>query len=149
MQGAHGVAFYLRALVKETLRWRPAAPLGIAHTTTEDDLYEGILIHKGPFSSRTCSNATMIPRHTTTMRWTSIRTGSWVGPVGRFWVLGRPLRRAQRTDSGGGPVSLNTWPTKCCTSVWPWCSGLLGWNALETKVGRRSLSIWTRQSILE
>jgi hypothetical protein len=26
---------FMRALVKETLRWRPAAPLGIAHTTTE------------------------------------------------------------------------------------------------------------------
>ena len=38
---------YIQALVKETLRWRPALPLGIPHRTTEDDWYEGIFIPKG------------------------------------------------------------------------------------------------------
>ncbi|KAI0302277.1 cytochrome P450 [Russula brevipes] len=38
---------YIQALVKETLRWRPAAPLGVPHSTTEDDWYEGMFIPKG------------------------------------------------------------------------------------------------------
>ncbi|KAH9990619.1 cytochrome P450 [Russula vinacea] len=38
---------YIQALVKETLRWRPVIPLGVPHTTTEDDWYEGMFIPKG------------------------------------------------------------------------------------------------------
>ncbi|KAF8503337.1 cytochrome P450 [Russula emetica] len=38
---------YIQALVKESLRWRPPLPLGIPHTTTEDDWYEGMFIPKG------------------------------------------------------------------------------------------------------
>jgi cytochrome P450 len=38
---------YIQALVKETLRWRPPAPLGIPHSTTEDDWYDGMYIPKG------------------------------------------------------------------------------------------------------
>jgi cytochrome P450 len=38
---------YIQALVKETLRWRPALPLGVPHSTTEDNWYEGMFIPKG------------------------------------------------------------------------------------------------------
>ncbi|KAF9558962.1 cytochrome P450 [Agrocybe pediades] len=38
---------YIQAVVKELLRWRPVAPLGVPHSTTEDDWYEGYLIPKG------------------------------------------------------------------------------------------------------
>ncbi|KAF8478443.1 cytochrome P450 [Russula ochroleuca] len=38
---------YIQALVKESLRWRPALPLGVPHTTTKDDWYEGMFIPKG------------------------------------------------------------------------------------------------------
>ena len=38
---------YIQAIIKESLRWRPAAPFGIPHTTTEDDWYEGMFIPKG------------------------------------------------------------------------------------------------------
>jgi len=38
---------YIQALVKESLRWRPALPLSIPHATTEDDWYEGMFIPKG------------------------------------------------------------------------------------------------------
>ena len=38
---------YIQAMVKESLRWRPALPLGIPHSTTEDDWYEGMFIPKG------------------------------------------------------------------------------------------------------
>ena len=38
---------YIQALVKESLRWRPALPLGIPHRATEDNWYEGMFIPKG------------------------------------------------------------------------------------------------------
>ncbi|KAH9035789.1 cytochrome P450 [Lactarius pseudohatsudake] len=38
---------YIRAMVKETLRWRPVGPLGIPHCSAEDDWYNGMFIPKG------------------------------------------------------------------------------------------------------
>ncbi|KAH7888012.1 cytochrome P450 [Phlebopus sp. FC_14] len=38
---------YLNAMNLELLRWYTLAPLGVAHVTTDDDLYEGYLIPKG------------------------------------------------------------------------------------------------------
>jgi cytochrome P450 len=35
---------YLTALITETLRWRPAAPFGISHATSEADTYNGFYI---------------------------------------------------------------------------------------------------------
>lgn len=37
----------LRAVVKETLRWRQPTPLGVPHITTDDDVYDGYYIPKG------------------------------------------------------------------------------------------------------
>ena len=38
---------YIRALVKECLRWRSVAPLGVPHRVLEDDEYRGYRIPKG------------------------------------------------------------------------------------------------------
>ena len=38
---------YLRAMVKEVLRWRSVLPVGIPHCSIEDDWYEGMFIPKG------------------------------------------------------------------------------------------------------
>ena len=38
---------YIRAMVKEVLRWRPIGPLGSPHRSIEDDWYEGMFIPKG------------------------------------------------------------------------------------------------------
>ncbi|KAI9571684.1 cytochrome P450 [Boletus coccyginus] len=38
---------YVEAVLKETLRWHPTAPLGIPHATVDDDIYEGYYIPKG------------------------------------------------------------------------------------------------------
>jgi cytochrome P450 len=38
---------YIRAMVKEVLRWKPVAPLGGPHRCTKDDWYEGMFIPKG------------------------------------------------------------------------------------------------------
>jgi cytochrome P450 len=38
---------YIRAIVKEVLRWRPVGPLGSPRRSTEDDWYEGMFIPKG------------------------------------------------------------------------------------------------------
>ncbi|KAB5590604.1 O-methylsterigmatocystin oxidoreductase [Ceratobasidium theobromae] len=38
---------YINRVVKEVLRWRPVAPLGVAHATSQDDTYLGYRIPKG------------------------------------------------------------------------------------------------------
>ncbi|KAF8465421.1 cytochrome P450 [Gautieria morchelliformis] len=38
---------YINAICKETLRWHPLVPLGFAHATTQDDIYDGYFIPKG------------------------------------------------------------------------------------------------------
>ncbi|KAF7292813.1 Cytochrome P450 [Mycena indigotica] len=38
---------YINALIKEVLRWAPVAPMGLRHSVTQDDIYEGYLIPKG------------------------------------------------------------------------------------------------------
>ena len=38
---------YIRAVVKETLRWSLTVPFGVPHASTEDDWYEGMFIPKG------------------------------------------------------------------------------------------------------
>lgn len=38
---------YTQAVMKETLRWRPILPLGVAHSNTCDDVYNGMFIPKG------------------------------------------------------------------------------------------------------
>ncbi|KAH9165244.1 cytochrome P450, partial [Lactarius sanguifluus] len=38
---------YIRAMVKETVRWAPTVPLGVPHASTMDDRYEGMFIPKG------------------------------------------------------------------------------------------------------
>lgn len=40
---------YINALVKETTRWWPIAPMGFPHTTTEDIEYDGLHIPKGAY----------------------------------------------------------------------------------------------------
>ncbi|KAI1617878.1 cytochrome P450 [Exophiala viscosa] len=37
---------YINCIIKEGMRWRPAAPVGIPHRVAEDDFYEGMLIPK-------------------------------------------------------------------------------------------------------
>jgi len=38
---------FVEALYREVMRWKPALPLGIAHATTADDVYNGYFIPKG------------------------------------------------------------------------------------------------------
>ncbi|KAH9022270.1 cytochrome P450 [Lactarius pseudohatsudake] len=38
---------YIRAMVKEALRWSPATTLGVPHASSADDWYEGMFIPKG------------------------------------------------------------------------------------------------------
>lgn len=37
----------LRATIKETMRWRPNVPTGVAHEVEADDFYRGYFIEKG------------------------------------------------------------------------------------------------------
>ncbi|KAF7346398.1 O-methylsterigmatocystin oxidoreductase [Mycena sanguinolenta] len=38
---------YIEALYREVMRWKPVGSLGVAHATTEDDIYDGYFIPKG------------------------------------------------------------------------------------------------------
>ncbi len=38
---------YVCAIIRETLRWRPATPFSVPHVATEEDWYEGMYIPKG------------------------------------------------------------------------------------------------------
>ncbi|KAF8880683.1 cytochrome P450 [Infundibulicybe gibba] len=38
---------YVNALIKETMRWKPILPLAVAHSSTQDDEYDGYFIPKG------------------------------------------------------------------------------------------------------
>lgn len=38
---------YCNAVVRETMRWRSVIAGGLAHMTTEDDVYDGYIIPKG------------------------------------------------------------------------------------------------------
>ncbi|KAI9438803.1 cytochrome P450 [Lactarius indigo] len=38
---------YIRAMVKEALRWSPTLPFGVPHASSADDWYEGMFIPKG------------------------------------------------------------------------------------------------------
>ncbi|KAJ6585037.1 cytochrome P450 [Mycena capillaripes] len=38
---------FVEALYREVMRWKPVLPLGVAHATTEDDIYEDYFIPKG------------------------------------------------------------------------------------------------------
>ncbi|KAA1476022.1 cytochrome P450 [Dentipellis sp. KUC8613] len=38
---------YVGAVLRESLRWHPVAPLGLPHRATEDDVYDGYLIPQG------------------------------------------------------------------------------------------------------
>ncbi|QRV96320.1 cytochrome P450 family protein [Ceratobasidium sp. AG-Ba] len=42
---------YVNAVMKEVMRWRPAVPMGVAHSTTQDDVYRGFFIPKGTIVS--------------------------------------------------------------------------------------------------
>ncbi|KAG2062784.1 cytochrome P450, partial [Suillus decipiens] len=38
---------YIDAVMRETFRWQPVAPLGVSHATSSDDVYDGYFIPKG------------------------------------------------------------------------------------------------------
>ena len=38
---------YIRAIIKEVLRWGPVVPLGLPHAVLKDDVYENYFIPKG------------------------------------------------------------------------------------------------------
>lgn len=38
---------YIDAIIKETHRWQPVAPIGVPHAALQDDVYNGYLIPKG------------------------------------------------------------------------------------------------------
>ena len=48
---------YIEAIYRELLRWRPPLNMGVPHTSTKDDNYEGYFIPKGLFVFQISSNS--------------------------------------------------------------------------------------------
>ena len=51
---------YARAIIRETLRWRPVAPFSILHVSTGEDWYEGMYstFRKEPYAYPTSDTVT-------------------------------------------------------------------------------------------
>ncbi|KAF8872236.1 cytochrome P450 [Infundibulicybe gibba] len=45
--GDRSLLLYVEAIYREVMRWRPVVPLGVPHTSIEDDIYKGFFIPKG------------------------------------------------------------------------------------------------------
>lgn len=43
----HDSLIYIQAIVLETMRWMPVAPMAIPHSVTRDDEYKGMFIPQG------------------------------------------------------------------------------------------------------
>ncbi len=43
---------HVEAVLRETLRWRPAVPLAVPHVSVKDDIYKGFYIPKGSLISQ-------------------------------------------------------------------------------------------------
>ncbi|KAJ7244875.1 cytochrome P450 [Mycena rebaudengoi] len=56
---------YVEAVYREVMRWKPIAPLGAPHATTEDDVYDGYFVPKArPPGSTVLSNIWAMTRDT-------------------------------------------------------------------------------------
>ncbi|KAF5490276.1 Cytochrome P450 monooxygenase atE [Colletotrichum fructicola] len=69
---------YIRAMIKETLRWRPVNKFGMYHASTEDDWYDGFFIPKGSTVVLNWWYALPILRKTIWLMWSS-KTGLFNG----------------------------------------------------------------------
>ncbi|KAJ3727869.1 cytochrome P450 [Lentinula raphanica] len=77
---------YVRAIVKEVLRWQPAIPLAVPHVVMEDDWYEGYFIPKG---TQCIPNIWKVP---------SIMNDIYGADADKF----RPERFLRQSDKGTG-----------------------------------------------
>ncbi|KAI9435067.1 cytochrome P450 [Lactarius indigo] len=84
---------YIRAMVKEALRWRPVDPVGLPHFSTEDDWYNGMFIPKGTI---------MIANY-----------AAHFNPA-RFLDANGDLASVPARDEGGGPRDVRFWDGGIC-----------------------------------
>nr|OQO27645.1 hypothetical protein B0A51_04413 [Rachicladosporium sp. CCFEE 5018] len=80
----------LRACIKETMRWRPNVPTGVAHEAEVDGFYEGYFIPKGtrilPLDYAFCRNETKYPdaEHYRPERWLEAGWPTFQAPLTQF-----------------------------------------------------------------
>ncbi|KAH7908439.1 cytochrome P450 [Hygrophoropsis aurantiaca] len=97
---------FIEAIIRETLRWHPVLPLGLAHATTNDDIYEGYFIPKGttiiPNAWAMSRNESKYPRASEFVpeRWLTADGGliddtpDYTFGFGRRFCVGKPLAEA-------------------------------------------------------
>jgi hypothetical protein len=93
---------YIRAMVKETLRWSLTSfPFGVPHASTADDWYEGMFIPKGTICLQNMRVINSEPDVFGSDAASSIRLGIWTRVVrSGCWMAGR--RDIWRLGLGGG-----------------------------------------------
>ena len=69
---------YIRAMVKQALRWGPVGPLGFPHVSTEDDWYGGMFIPKDTVVIATFGTLTSTPKYTAPTPRTSTGQDFWM-----------------------------------------------------------------------
>ncbi|KAF8547888.1 hypothetical protein OG21DRAFT_1501333 [Imleria badia] len=89
---------YIRAMVKEALRWRPVDPVGLPHRSIEDDWYEVTSSPLEQSSSQTSGTSTETPRFMEQMLYTSILHAILTGRARS--LRGRWARRKKVTSRG-------------------------------------------------
>ncbi|KAF7374028.1 hypothetical protein MSAN_00283400 [Mycena sanguinolenta] len=90
---------YVRALIKETLRWAPLGPIGLPHRLMEDDYYDGYLIPKGSMTYNPNQGYEPGPGSI----WSKCGFIRTLSPFGRTWATDR---RYSRHQGGGAPYFL-------------------------------------------
>lgn len=71
----------IRAIIKETLRWRPVTAGGVPHQLIKDDFYEGIFSRREQAFTQTSGRPIEIPLSIQTQR-ISVSSAGW-SPLGR------------------------------------------------------------------
>ncbi|KAH9031548.1 cytochrome P450 [Lactarius hengduanensis] len=76
---------YIRAMVKEALRWSPTAPFGVPRASSVDDWYEGMFIPKGTIILPTCASSISKRPCSVWTRHVSTRLGIWTRRAKLRW----------------------------------------------------------------
>ena len=135
---------YIRAMVKEVLRLRPIAPLGLPHRCTEDDWYEGMFIPKGAIC---IPNIWYMNRDPEVYGENAARfdpDATWT-PMGASHPAAHPTPRKRdtsRTVLVVGSVWVVMWPTTHFSSTLRSRSGQLGLSARKMCQGISFRWMW-------
>jgi Cytochrome P450 len=100
---------YVRAIIKEVLRWRPAVRLGLPHVAAEDDWYEGMFVQKARHAWPIYGIAITTGAYLVTVPMNSRQEGILVTTVNHYQAPKKRIRKVMcHLDSGVGSALAET-----------------------------------------